>query len=190
MYGRIIYDEENDENIVKDSFPMTSDDNKLFSKTSWYLRNNVKFNLDAIPIILINLKSDGRKVLAYILTHLKFNTNVITLDRKDVLKYLGIKDNAVISKGIKMLLEEQIIENVEDAPKDTYKVPMNLLVRGNVNTMMSTLEKEKKEKEINERENQNVKSYKELNDVRKFRIKLKKRNGNIESKNQKTSAGS
>lgn len=180
MYGEIIYNEDNDENIVKDKFSNMSDDNKRFDKTSWYLRNNVKFNLDSIPIILINLKLDARKVLAYILTHIKYNTTIITLNRKDILEYLGTKDNAIITNGIKMLLDEGIIEKLEDRGKDVYNLPMNLVVRGNVNTMMSELEKEKKEKEFRDKENQSVKSYKELNESHRLKLKLKskiKQNG-------------
>lgn len=179
MYGKIIYNEENDDNIINEEFTMTSDDNKVFKKTTKYLKNNVKFSLDILPIILIELKTDARKVLTYILTHLKYNTTVITIDRKDVLKYLDSKDPAVVSNGIKMLLEQNIIEKLEG--KDTYNVPINYLVRGNVNTMVSQVEKEKKEKELRDRENKCIESYKVLSDKHKLKIKIK--NGNTESKN-------
>ena len=182
MYDDIIYDETEDENITKDTFSNMSDDNKLFHKTSWFLRNNIKINLDILPIILLDLKANGRKVLTYILTHLKYNTNIISIDRKDVLKYLKSNDYAIITKGIDELMELHIIQRLEDRGKDVYKIPMNFLVRGNVNTMISIIEKEKEEEEIRIRENKQVLSYSQLS--RNYKLKIKIKN---DSKNQKTS---
>lgn len=173
MYYDIIFDEKEDSNITQDTFSNMSDDNKLFSKTSWFLKNNVKINIDVIPIILLDLKVNARKVLTYILTHLKYNTNVITIDRKDVIKYLKTNDYAVVTKGISELIELGIIERLKDRGKDVYKIPMNFLVRGNVNTMVSIIKQEEKEKEIKERENIEVLSYKELSEAHRLKLKIK-----------------
>lgn len=173
MYYDIIFDEKEDSNITQDTFSNMSDDNKLFSKTSWFLKNNVKINIDIIPIILLDLKVNARKVLTYILTHLKYNTNVITIDRKDVIKYLKTNDYAIVTKGISELIELGIIERLKDRGKDVYKIPMNFLVRGNVNTMVSTIKQEEKEKEIKERENIEVLSYKELSEAHRLKLKIK-----------------
>lgn len=173
MYYDIIFDKEDDSNITKDTFSSMSDDNKHYNKTSWYLKNNVKINIDIIPIILLDLKTNGRKVLTYILTHLKYNTNVITLDRKNVIKYLDTTDYSIITKGISELKSLNIIEELKDRGKDVYKIPMNFLVRGNVNTMISTIEQERKEQEIKDKENKIVMSYKELSEKHKLKFKIK-----------------
>lgn len=170
MYYDINYDETNDKNVIKNTFNMVSDDNKGFNKTSWYLNNNVKINIDYLPIVF-ELSSAGQKVLYYIISNLKYNTNVITIDRKNLLKVIDTKDNGLITRGLKDLIDSKLIKRYKESDKNTFIVPMNFLVRGNVDTMMREIERQKSQREFEERENANRKSYNELT------IKFRKKNG-------------
>lgn len=170
MYYDIDYDKSRDKNVIQNTFNMISDDNKGFNKTSWYLNNNVKINIDYLPIVF-ELSSAGQKVLYYIISNLKYNTNVITINRKNLLKVLNTKDNGLITRGLKDLVSSELIKQYSDTDKNTFIVPMNFLVRGNVDTMMQEIKRQKAQQEFEERENANKKSYKELT------LKIRKKNG-------------
>lgn len=170
MYDVIKYDEDNDSNIIQNTFNMVSDDNKGFSRTSWYLSNNVKINIDYLPKVF-SLSSAGQKVLYYIISSLRYNTNVITINRKDALKVIGDNNHSTVTRGLKDLIDSGLIKKYDKNDKNTFIVPMDFLVRGNVDTMMREVAQRKQQREFEERENANKKSYSELT------LKLRKRNG-------------
>lgn len=174
MNGKIIYNKDDDYNIINDTFKMRDVNNKSFNTNTWYLHNNVKVNLDAFPLI-IEAGVPGQKVLYYILTHLKFNTNVIIINRKEALTFLGSKDPALISNGIKRLTELGIIVPVSENSKNEFYIPLNNIVRGNVNAMISKSTEEQKEIERIKKEENSAKSYTEI--VNKHKLKLKLKNG-------------
>lgn len=171
MINNIVYDEDKDINIVKDTFQMTSDDNKRFYKTSYYMRHNIKFNEDILPVIF-EASVYARRVLCYIIKVTKFGTNIVKINRKNALGYLGTHDYAVISKGLKELLELHIIEKTDN--KDEYVIPMNNIIKGRVEVMMQKIEDEKREAEFAARQETTIKNYKELSNKRTLKLKLKR----------------
>lgn len=179
MYNEIIYNKDDDYNIINDMFKNKDVNGKVFNTKSYYLHNNVKINLDAFPLI-IEAGVPGQKVLYYIISHLKFNTNVITINRKEALAFLGSKDPALITEGLKRLIKLGIIVPVSENSKNNYYIPLNNIVRGNVNTMLNKLKEEQEEQERIKKEKESVKSYTEIINKHKFKLKLKH-----ESKNNK-----
>ena len=172
MNNEIIYDKDDDYNIINDMFKNKDVNGKSFNTKSYYLHNNVKINLDAFPLI-IEAGVPGQKVLYYIISHLKFNTNVITINRKEALIFLGSKDPALITEGLKRLIKLGIIVPVEENSKNNYYVPLNNIVRGNVNTMLNKLKEEQEEQERIKKEKESVKSYTEIVNNHKFKLRLK-----------------
>lgn len=172
MYNRIIYNKDDDCNIITDTFKMKDINGKVFNTEIWYLRNNVKINLDIFPLI-IEAGVPGQKVLYYIMTHLKYNTNTITINRKEALEFLDSKDPSLITNGIKRLKDLGIIVPMDENSKNDFYIPLNNLSRGNINTMITKVEEEEKEKEFAKREQECVKSYTQLSLKRKFKLKNK-----------------
>ena len=178
MNGKIIYNKDDDYNIIDDMFKNKDVNGKCFNTKSYDLHNNVKINLDAFPLI-IEAGVPGQKVLYYIISHLKFNTNVITINRKEALIFLGSKDPALITEGLKRLIKLGIIVPIDENSKNNYYIPLNNIVRGNVNTMLTKLKEEQEEERI-KKEEKSVKSYTEIVNKHKLKLKLKH-----ESKNNK-----
>ena len=172
MNSGIIYDKDNDYNIIDDMFKTKDINGKPFNVKSYYLHNNVKINIDAFPLI-IEAGVPGQKVLYYIISHLKFNTNVITINRKEALTFLGSKDPALITEGLKRLIKLGIIVPIKENSKNDYYVPLNNIVRGNINTMLTKLKEEQEEQERIEREKASIKSYTEIINNHKFKLKFK-----------------
>lgn len=110
------YNEDNDNNITNKEFIMTSTDNKVFHTESWYLNNNIKIQMDYLPVILF-ASLTARKIFYYIIQSVPYNSNVVKLDRKDILIFLDTKDNAMITKGLKELVELSIIKRVDEYDK-------------------------------------------------------------------------
>ena len=172
MYNEIIYNKDDDYNIIDDMFKNKDVNGKVFNTKSYYLHNNVKINLDVFPLI-IEAGVPGQKVLYYIISHLKFNTNVITINRKEALAFLGSKDPALITEGLKRLIKLGIIVPVSKNSKNNYYIPLNNIVRGNVNTMLTKLKEEQEEQERIKKEEESVKSYTEIVNKHKLKLKLK-----------------
>lgn len=172
MYNEIIYNKDDDYNIIDDMFKNKDVNGKSFNTKSYYLHNNVKINLDAFPLI-IEAGVPGQKVLYYIISHLKFNTNVITINRKEALAFLGSKDPALITEGLKRLIKLGMIVPVDEHNKNKYYIPLNNIVRGNVNTMITKLKEEQEEQERIKKEEESVKSYTEIVNKHKLKLKLK-----------------
>ena len=177
MNNRIIYNKDDDINIVEDEFMNKDINGKSFSTKSYYLHNNIKINLDAFPLI-IKAGVPGQKVLYYIMSHMKFNTNNITINRKEALAFLGSKDPALITIGINRLVELGLIVPISKNSKNDFYVPLNNIVRGNVNKMITSLQEEQKEQELIEKEQKSIKSYTEI--INKHKLKLKLKNGRKE----------
>lgn len=177
MYNEIIYNKDDDYNIIDDMFKNKDVNGKFFNTNSYYLRNNVKINLDAFPLI-IEAGVPGQKVLYYIISHLKFNTNVITINRKEALVFLGSKDPALITEGLKRLIKLGIIVPINKNSKNDYYIPLNNIVRGNVNTMLTKLKEEQEEEERIKKEEESIKSYTEIVNKHKLKLKLKHDNKN------------
>ena len=131
----------------------------------------ININLDAFPLI-IEAGIPGQKVLYYIISHLKFNTNVITINRKEALIFLGSKDPALITEGLKRLIKLGIIVPINENSKNSYYIPLNNIVKGNVNTMLTKLKEEQEEERI-KKEEESVKSYTEIVNKHKLKLKLK-----------------
>lgn len=123
-----------------------------FTKLVNIMDNNIKVHKEAMHTIL-NLSSNGRKVLDYIYAIVPYNNNVITIDRKDALIYLNSSDRAMITKGIKELLETGIIRKYNDTNKNKYILSMGMSVYGNVDVMVRRAKEEAKEREKEEKEN-------------------------------------
>ena len=172
MYNEIIYNKDDDYNIIDDMFKNKDVNGKPFNTKSYYLHNNVKINLDAFPLI-IEAGVPGQKVLYYIISHLKFNTNVITINRKEAIAFLGSKDPALITEGLKRLIKLGIIVPFDEHNKNKYYIPLNNIVRGNVNTMVTKLKEELEEQERIKKEEESVKSYTEIVNKHKLKLKLK-----------------
>ena len=170
MSDNVNYDKARDINITSHPFTVKSDSNKDFTKTSWYMKNNIKININAFAK-LIDSGVYAQKVLYYIIYKLKKDTNYITIDRKEALSFLGTNDAAVVSKGIKKLLNIGFIERNPNGRKNDFIVPMNYIVKGNVDTMIKqVVEKENENKRV-EKELKEVKTYAEISN--KVKLKLK-----------------
>lgn len=174
MNNRITYNKDDDINIVEDEFMNKDINGKSFNTKSYYLHNNIKINLDAFPLI-IKAGVPGQKVLYYIMSHMTFNTNNITINRKEALAFLGSKDPALITIGINRLVELGLIVPISKNSKNDFYVPLNNIVRGNVNKMITSLQEEQKEQELIEKEQKSIKSYTEI--INKHKLKLKFKNG-------------
>lgn len=109
------------------------------------------------------------------MSHMKFNTNNITINRKEALAFLGSKDPALITIGIDRLVELGLIVPISENSKNDFYVPLNNIVRGNVNKMITSLQEEQKEQELIEKEQKSIKSYTEI--INKHKLKLKLKNG-------------
>ena len=123
-----------------------------FTKLVNIMDNNIKGHKETMHTIL-NLSSNGRKVLDYIYAIVPYNNNVITINRKDALIYLNSSDRAMITKGIKELLETGIIRKYNDTNKNKYILSMGMSVYGNVDVMVRRAKEEAKEREKEEKEN-------------------------------------
>lgn len=172
MINEIIYNKDDDYNIVKEDFKNKDKNGKHFDTECWYLRNNVKINIDSFPLI-IAAGIPAQKVLYYILAHLKYGTNIISINRKELLNFIDSKDPGLITKGLNRLIELGLIVPLKENSKNDYYIPLNNMARGNVNAMINKIEEERRERERIERENSSIKSYREIIDKRKFKIKLK-----------------
>lgn len=175
----IYYDKDDDDSIINKEFVMTSSDNKTFHTKSWYLNNNVKIQMDYVPNILF-ASLIARKLFYYIVQVVPYNSNIILLDRKDILKYLNSNDRAIITKGLKELTELGIIKRIDDCNKNLYALTMNAVVRGNVDIMVKQYNKEKEEAEFAATQKLCVKSYNQL-----YLKHKNKNNNNYDSKSNK-----
>ena len=167
------YNEDNDNNITNKEFVMTSTDNKVFHTESWYLNNNIKIQMDYLPVILF-ASLTARKIFYYIIQSVPYNSNVVKLDRKDILIFLNTKDNAMITKGLKELVELSIIKRVDEHDKNLYALTMNAVVRGNVDTMVKQYKKEQEEAEFAASQKSCIQSYSQLVLKRKAKTGNKK----------------
>lgn len=175
----ICYAKDDDTNIANKEFIMTSTDNKTFHTESWYLNNNIKIQMNYVPNILF-ASLTARKLFYYIVQIVPYNSNIISLDRKDILKYLNTNDRAVITKGLKELIELGIIKRMNEHDKNLYALTMNAVVRGNVDVMVKQYNKEKEEAEFAASQKLCIKSYNQL-----FIKHKNKSNNTYESTNSK-----
>lgn len=175
----ICYNKDDDINVTNKEFVMTSTDNKTFHTESWYLNNNLKIQMNYVPIILF-ASLTARKMFYYIVQVTPYNSNIIKLDRKDILTFLDTKDNAVITKGLKELVALGIIKRVDNYDKNLYALTMNAVVRGNVDTMVKQYKKEQEEAEFAASQKVCVQSYSQL--VLKRKSKINNKNADKSSK--------
>lgn len=164
----ITYNKESDENIVNDMFAIVADNGKAFNKTSWYMQNNVKVNINSF-VTMLTLSAAARRMLSYIIIHLKYNTNVISIDRQDVAKFFETKNQTFIGDGLKELLEVGFIKPSSNGGKNDFVVPMNNIVRGNIDEMMREIKHREQQEEIAKKEQLSIKSYTELSFKRKIK---------------------
>lgn len=175
----ICYNKDDDINVTNKEFVMTSVDNKTFHTESWYLTNNLKIQMNYVPIILF-ASLTARKMFYYIVQVTPYNSNIIKLDRKDILTFLDTKDNAIITKGLKELVALGIIKRVDNRDKNLYALTMNAVVRGNVDTMVKQYKKEQEEAEFAASQKACVQSYSQL--VLKHKAKINNKNADRSSK--------
>ena len=119
------------------------------SRTKSYLffGFSIKIQIDYLPVILF-ASLTACKIFYYIIQSVPYNSNVVKLDRKDILIFLDTKDNAMITKGLKELVELSIIKRVDEHDKNLYALTMNAVVRGNVDTMVKQYKKEREKAEF------------------------------------------
>lgn len=168
----IYYNKDDDTSITNKEFVMTSTDNKVFHTESWYLNNNLKIQLDYVPSILFATLT-ARKIFYYIIQVVPYNSNIIHLDRKEILAFLESTDRAIVSKGLKELVELGIIKRIDENNKNLYALTMNAVVRGNVDTMVKQYKKEQEEAEFAASQKVCVQSYSQLVLKRKSKINNK-----------------
>lgn len=145
-----------DSYIVKgDSIRTVTKDNEVVLTEPWYMKNAVKIPLSMWTTIT-GLHSYGSKVMYYILSKIYNNNRFLltTTDRKEMGNKLHLSSSD-ITKGLKELTDKSVGLLVEKED-GYYEIPMDKLVRGNVDKMVRKLEEEKREKEEEAKELYNI----------------------------------
>lgn len=150
----IDYNENTDVHIVDDTFD---------GKKTYYMENNVKVHYESF-LKLLEAKAPARNVMRYVLSKMRYNSTRVTIDREEIKRYCGSKDNGMVKDGINQLIELGIIKpvNIKDKIPKEFIIPMNNIVKGNVNAMVEKALEEQKQIEIAKKENEIVDSYNKI----------------------------
>lgn len=102
-------------NIINDE----DDNKKPYTKTCYYLKDQPRISLELIDWYTDGCPANVRKVLHYILHHLEYGKNYLTISNKDVCAEEPHIDTAAVSTALKELVKKEIIVKAKDL--DIYK---------------------------------------------------------------------
>lgn len=95
------------------------DNKKSYTKTCYYLKNQPRISLDIIDWYTNGCLANVRKLLHYIIHHLEYGKNYLTISNKDVCAEETHIDCAAVSTALKELCKREIIVKAKDL--DLYK---------------------------------------------------------------------
>lgn len=126
------------------------DDNKVkYTKTCYYIPNQVRIGIKLLDLLTDGVPANVRKLLHYIIHHLEYGKNYLTISNKYVCAEEGHISNGIVSNALKWLKDKEIIYKARDldAYKDDvsvgakeYIVNPNYIFKGNYNEAKKQLD--------------------------------------------------
>ena len=137
------------------------DSGRTYTKSIYYMKESVRISIKTL-VELGNCSKSAREVYIAILNEMNKNTYEVTVTRSVLKEVTGLSD-ASISLAVKELKTKGMVS----VDKDTYHVPINQCVKGNVNTIIQKEEELKQELAMMEQEKEARKK------ITEFSLKLR-----------------
>lgn len=96
------------------SYTGKDDFDKNYTKTCYYLKDQVRLSTTLIDWFVKGCPANVRKVLHYIIHHLEYNTNYVTLNNTVICAEEPNIDISAVSHAIKELKEKNIVVKAKD----------------------------------------------------------------------------
>jgi len=156
FHGTIVHNYLSDFSIdsYRHTFDDTADDGREYSKTVALMNtSSEKVYVDIKLIQLLatkDISNTAKKVLAYILTNIKYGYNHIILENKDIAKTVDVNETNV-SKGISELKQKNIIvkakdldiyKDATDMPAKLYILNHNYAIKGSFDKLKTEVDKQ------------------------------------------------
>lgn len=106
------------------------DNGKSYTKTCYYLKSQPRISLELIDWYTNGCPANVRKVLHYIIHHMEYGKNYLTISNKDVCQEEPNLDSPSVSTALKELKKRDIIVRAKDLDlyKDNSKVGVKLYI--------------------------------------------------------------
>lgn len=108
-----------------------------------------QYPMDSFMILTVNgfekameLSAIGRKLLTYIIKHLKINSNYVILDTNKIKFELAIPNDQMVSRAKKELVDNEFIGRAPDEKVGVYVINHNMFFRGSRNEFIDKYKKE------------------------------------------------